>query len=138
MVRDRRELGLILEYKLSYQLRKKLIPMVKKENYNRIIELLKTMKQGVKHLDRKLAEGEIKENLYLFTDLFEAFTTIETQIYENKEIEEQTAELKRAFSLITDCYEEKDYGKVRSYFLFVFRKSFDNWFKKVMEVYNDQ
>ncbi len=112
--------------------------MTAKDNSSQIIELLKTMEQGVRHLDRKLAEGKIQENLYLFTDLLEAFSTIETQVQENQELEEPTAELKRAFSLIADSYEEEDYGKVRSYFIFVFKKSFEDWFNKVMAAYNNQ
>jgi hypothetical protein len=52
--------------------------MTKKKTSRQIVELLKTMDQGVKHLDKKLAEGKVEENLYLFTDLLEAFTAIET------------------------------------------------------------
>lgn len=111
--------------------------MTKKKTDKKIVELLKTMDQGINHLDRKLAEGKVKENLYLFTDLLEAFTTIETLIYTNEEVKEETTELKRAFSLITESYEQDDYGNVRSYFLFVFKKSFEAWFKKVIAVYNN-
>ena len=117
--------------------RETVIIMIKKKTSRQIVELLKTMEQGIKHLDKKLAEGEVRENLYLFTDLLEAFTTIETLIYKNEEVKEETAELKRAFSLITESYEQENYGQLRSYFIFGFKKSFEAWFKKVMVVYND-
>ena len=64
--------------------RETVIIMIKKKTSRQIVELLKTMEQGIKHLDKKLAEGKVRANLYLFTDLLEAFTTIETLIYKNE------------------------------------------------------
>ena len=113
--------------------------MPKKQTEQKIVELLKTMKQGVSHLEKKFSQDEIEQKLYMFSNLMEAFTSIEDALQRNNKAEkfkEETDELRRSFDMITSSYEENNLGDVRSYFVFSFKKAFDEWFKKVMKEYN--
>ena len=113
--------------------------MTKTNTDKRVVELLKTMKEGVMHLDKKFSQGKVEGKLYMLTNLMEAFTAIEDTLQKEEKIDkfqEETDELRRSFEIITSSYEENNPGDVRSYFVFSFKKAFDDWFKQVMKEYN--
>ena len=66
-----------------------------------IIELSQTIKEGLIHINEKMDEGQLKETLYLFEDVLEAFSSIEIPIQpvlqaDNMDKLQGTAELKKS------------------------------------------
>ena len=113
--------------------------MTANKTEKQVVELLITMKEGVEHLKKELARGEVEGKLYMFTDLMEAFAAVESIITKDGKADKVKAELKelrRCFDVITSAYEKGNTGNVRSYFVFSFKKAFDEWFKLVMKEYN--
>ncbi|MEJ6950188.1 hypothetical protein [Natronospora cellulosivora (SeqCode)] len=104
----------------------------------KLLKLAGTMLEAVEHLKKRLAEGKVENNLYLFTDMMEAFALIEEIIYkkENMSIENMTEDLKKSFAVIISFYEEENYNEIRSYFNFVFLPAFQTWYQKLNDNYN--
>ncbi len=112
--------------------------MSKKKNEKQVVELLKTMKEGVSYLDKKFSQGKVEDKLYMFFNLMEAFTAVEDTLNKYGKVEvfkEKTDELRNAFDVITSSYEKDNPGDVRSYFVFSFKKAFDEWYKQIMKEY---
>ncbi|ABI67583.1 hypothetical protein [Syntrophomonas wolfei] len=85
-----------------------------------IIELSQTIKEGLIHINEKMDEGQLKETLYLFEDVLEAFSSIEIPIQpvlqadNMDELQGATAELKKSLEMLAQAFEANDLEKARA------------------------
>ena len=103
----------------------------------RLLDLTNTMLEAVGHLKKRFADAKLENNLYLFTDMMEAFSIIEKILdkREDIDIKSETEDLKKSFEVITSYYEEENYNDIRSFFNFVFLPAFEAWNREIIKNY---
>ncbi|MDD2511038.1 MAG: hypothetical protein PHP26_09900 [Syntrophomonas sp.] len=90
------------------------------ETAGQIVELSRTIKEGLIHINERMDEGKLKETIFLFEDVLEAFSSIEIPIQpvlqadNMDELQEATAELKRSLEMLAQAFEANDLEKARA------------------------
>ncbi|OEH92205.1 hypothetical protein [Bacillus solimangrovi] len=96
---------------------------------NKITELLETCEIGLKHIQHQYQQMRYEESMMLFHDVIHAFATIENS-YNNLNVKEEiksSNELRKAFDLIVNFYEENDYAQLQQVMQFTLLPSFKRW-----------
>lgn len=98
-----------------------------------MVELSNTIKEGLEHLDKRLAEGHLEDSYYLFQDIVQAFYSV-TRAMESMQanveiagVVQATDSLLSAFEKLSTSYEDQKLNQARMDLQLILSPAFSNW-----------
>lgn len=113
--------------------------MVDQEVILNILEIIKTMEDGINYIEEKLSKLEIEKTMPILADIIDAFSAVEQAVIpmleeiEDNRILEKTKKLRNELNSMVKEYEEnseKEFNKIMELSL---KPSFEEW-KEELEV----
>jgi nicotinamide riboside kinase len=98
-----------------------------------MVELSNTIKEGLDHLDKRLADGHLEDSYYLFQDIIQAFYSVTRameSIQSSIEIEtvvRATDKLLNAFEKLSISYEDQKLNQARMDLQLILSPAFSAW-----------
>ncbi len=98
-----------------------------------IIELSRTIKEGLVHINGRMDDGRLMETVYLFEDILEAFATIEIPLQrllqeDNMDrLQKATIEFKKSLEVLAQAFEANDLEKSRTELAQSMIPSYSRW-----------
>lgn len=98
-----------------------------------MVELSNTIKEGLDHLDKRLAEGHLEDSYYLFQDIVQAFYSV-TRAMESMQanveiagVVKATDSLLSAFEKLSTSYEDQKLNQARMDLQLILTPAFSAW-----------
>ncbi|TWI59958.1 hypothetical protein [Halalkalibacter nanhaiisediminis] len=83
------------------------------------VELVKTMQEGIAHIQTQLNEGQFEQSIVLFQDVMTAYAALQRSVtpvlteLKEDEVTPQFEKLAQPLELVVSGYEQKEYGRVK-------------------------
>ena len=105
------------------------------------VELVKTMQEGIGHIQTQLNEGQFEQSIVLFQDLMTAYAALQRSVtpvlaeLKEDEVTPQFEKLRQALELVVSGYEEKKYERVKEVIQFTLLPSLQKMEQSLSEAF---